>query len=169
VDLLTRHGFASRFSVFSLIGAGVFFAGLGLQVALVRYGHTWPDWSYAAQAVFSIELSYLLNRYVTWRDRTVGFWAAAWKFNAQKAFMTVINMAAYALLVRVGMEYIVANVLLTGIFTPVNYFAGDLLVFARGARGGAPEDCPAFAICVVSCRRWSGWWCGCGRWGGSSG
>ena len=54
--------------------------------------------------------------------------------------MTVINMAAYALLVRVGMEYVVANVLLTAIFTPINYFAGDLLVFARGARGGAPQS-----------------------------
>ena len=142
MDLLTRHrhGFASRFSVFSLIGAGVFFAGLGLQVGLVRYGHLGPDWAYAAQAVFSIELSYLLNRYLTWRDRTIGFWASAWKFNAQKTFMTVINMAAYALLVRVGMQYVVANVLLTAIFTPVNYFAGDLLVFARGARGGAPES-----------------------------
>jgi putative flippase GtrA len=140
VDLLTRHGFTSRFSVFSLIGAGVFFAGLALQVALVRYCRTGPDWSYAAQAVFSIELSYLLNRYLTWRDRTVGFWAAAWKFNAQKALMTVINMAAYALLVRVGMEYVVANVLLTAISTPINYFAGDLLVFARGARGGVPES-----------------------------
>ncbi len=105
----------------------------------MRYGHTGPDWSYAAQAVFSIELSYLLNRHLTWRDRTGGWWASAWKFNVQKALMTVINMAAYALLVRVGMEYIVANVLLTAIFTPVNYFAGDLLVFARGARGGAPE------------------------------
>jgi putative flippase GtrA/GT2 family glycosyltransferase len=139
VDHLTRHGFASRFSVFSLIGVGVFLAGLDLQVALVRYGHAGPDWSYAAQAIFSIELSYLLNRFLTWRDRSVGCWASAWKFNAQKGLMTVINMAAYALLVRVGVEYIVANVLLTAIFTPINYFAGDLLVFVGGAGGGAQE------------------------------
>ncbi|HEY1623892.1 MAG TPA: glycosyltransferase [Streptosporangiaceae bacterium] len=125
--------------MFSLIGGGVFVAGLALQVALVRYAHTGPDWSYAAQAVFSIELSYLLNRYLTWRDRTVGFWGAAWKFNAQKALMTVVNMAAYAFLVRLGIEYIAANIALTAIFTPINYFAGDLFVFARGARGGPPE------------------------------
>ena len=53
--------------------------------------------------------------------------------------MSVINLTAYALLVRAGMEYIVANVVLTAIFTPVNYFAADLLVFVRGKHGGPPE------------------------------
>ncbi len=136
---MTRHGYGFRFSLFALIGGLVFIAGLGLQVVLVRYANVGADWSYAAQAIFSIELSYLLNRYLTWRDRSARFWAAAWKFNAQKLLMTVINLTAYALLVRAGMEYIVANVVLTAIFTPVNYFAADLLVFVRGKHTGAPE------------------------------
>jgi putative flippase GtrA len=134
VDHVTRHNHRARFSLFALIGAGVFFAGLVLQVLLVRYAHIGPDPSYAAQAIFSIELSYLLNRHLTWRDRSVGWWAAAAKFNAQKLIMTVINLAAYALLVRLGLEYVVANVVLTAIFTPINYFAADVMVFARGAR-----------------------------------
>jgi putative flippase GtrA len=138
VEHVTRHGYGFRFSLFALIGGLVFIAGLALQVVLVRYARTGADWSYAAQAIFSIELSYLLNRYVTWRDRTAGFWAAAWKFNAQKLLMTVINLTAYALLVRAGMEYIVANVVLTAVFTPVNYFASDLLVFVRGKHSGVP-------------------------------
>jgi len=136
---VTRHGNGFRFTLFALIGGGVFIAGLALQVALVRYANIGADRSYAAQAVFSIELSYLLNRYLTWRDRSAGFWTAAWKFNAQKLLMTVINLTAYALLVRAGVEYIVANVVLTAIFTPVNYFAADLLVFVRGKRNLIPE------------------------------
>ena len=79
-------------------------------------------------------MSYLLNRYLTWRDRDTGFWVACWKFTAQKLVMTVVNMAAYALLVRVGVQYVAANVALTAVFTPVNYFAADVLVFVRPPR-----------------------------------
>jgi putative flippase GtrA len=135
MDRVTPHRF--RFSLFALIGGGVFIAGLALQILLVRYARLGPDSSYAAQAIFSIELSYLLNRHLTWRDRSVGWWSAAVRFNAQKLLTTVVTMAAYALLVRFGLEYVIANVLLTMIFTPVNYFAADLLVFVRGGRGGA--------------------------------
>jgi putative flippase GtrA len=136
-DGVTRHGF--RFSLFALIGGGVFIAGLGLQVLLVRYAHFGPDPAYAVQAIFSIELSYLLNRHLTWRDRSIGWRAAAWKFNVQKLLVTVVNLVAFALLVRFGLEYVAANVLLTAILTPVNFFAADFLVFARGSRRGRPE------------------------------
>lgn len=124
-----------RLSLFSLIGGGVFFAGLFFQVGLVRYFGMNADWSYAAQAIFSIELSYILNRYLTWRDKETGFWIACWKFNVQKLLMTVVNMSAYALLVHVGMQYIVANVLLSAIFTPINYIASHALVFAQSYKG----------------------------------
>ena len=130
--LARRHG--ARLSVFSLIGAAVFFAGLAFQVALVRYAGFGADPSYAAQAVFSIELSYMLNRYLTWRDRDSGFWPACWKFTAQKLVMTVVNMTAYAIMVRAGMQYVAANIALTAIFTPINYFAADMLVFVRPGR-----------------------------------
>lgn len=146
VDHVTRHGYGFRFSLFALIGGLVFIAGLALQVVLVRYANVGADWSYAAQAIFSIELSYLLNRYLTWRDRSAGFWAAGWKFNAQKLVMTVINLTAYALLVRAGMEYIVANVVLTAVFTPVNYFAADLLVFVRGGRPSGRHRDPELTV-----------------------
>src|ERR1700761_4903639 len=76
-----------RFALFGSIGGFVFVAGLALQIALVRYVHMGADSSYAGQTLFSIELSYVLNRYLTWRDRDVGFWLACWKFTVQKAGM----------------------------------------------------------------------------------
>jgi glycosyltransferase involved in cell wall biosynthesis/putative flippase GtrA len=130
--LARSHG--ARLSVFSFIGAAVFVAGVVFQVTLVRYAGFGADSSYAAQAIFSIELSYLLNRYLTWRNSGAGFWLACWKFNVQKLVMTVVNMAAYAVLVRIGLQYIAANVVLTAVFTPVNYFTADLLVFVRPRR-----------------------------------
>ena len=59
---------AGRFTVFSVIGAVVLVLGIAVQALLVwlpagRYG------SYAGQAVFSIEASFLLNWRFTWRDR----------------------------------------------------------------------------------------------------
>jgi putative flippase GtrA len=126
---------AWRLTSFSVVGAFVFIAGLLFQVALVRYAGMGADLSYAAQAVFSIELSYVANRYVTWHGRESGFWTAAWKFNVQKLLMTVVNMTAYALLVHFGMQYVVANIVLTAIFTPVNYVASHVLVFVRSYRG----------------------------------
>jgi putative flippase GtrA len=136
--LARNHG--ARLSVFSFIGAVVFVAGLAFQVALVRYAGLGADLSYAAQAIFSIELSYLLNRYVTWRDRDIGFWLACWKFTAQKLVMTVVNMTAYALLVRAGVQYVAANIALTAVFTPVNYLAADLLVFVGAGLRGRPRE-----------------------------
>jgi Glycosyltransferase like family 2/GtrA-like protein len=75
------------------------------------------------------------NRYLTWHGKESGFWTAAWKFNVQKLLMTVVNMTAYVLLVRFGMQYVLANIVLTAIFTPVNYVASHVLVFVRSYRG----------------------------------
>ena len=44
----------------------------------------------------------------------------------------VLNLALYAGLLRLGMNYLVANVALTVVFTVVNYVAGDRLVFIPG-------------------------------------
>ncbi len=119
-----------RLPIFGLIGGGVFIIGLIMQVALVEKFGMASVPAYVVQGIASIQLSFLLNRYLTWRDRSVSFWRAMWRFNAQKAFMTAINMGAYAILVRLGMQYIAANIVLTAVFTPVNYVIGHYWSFA---------------------------------------
>jgi glycosyltransferase involved in cell wall biosynthesis len=124
-----RH--ATRFGAFGVIGAAVFLAGLAGQVALVRVLRWDAVAAYAVAGVASVQLSFLLNRYLTWRDRDVRFVGALWRWNTQKAAVTAVNMAAYAVLVRLGVQYVVANVALTAVFTPVNYVLGHYWSFRR--------------------------------------
>ncbi|HMH89660.1 MAG TPA: glycosyltransferase [Streptosporangiaceae bacterium] len=136
--VLARHG--ARFTAFSAIGALVLVAGIAVQALLVA-AHAGRYGSYAGQAVFSIEASFALNWRVTWRDRRSPFWPAAWRFNVQKLALTAPNFALYALLLRVGLGWLAANLAVTAVFLAANYVTGDLWTFtatrvARKSRDG---------------------------------
>ena len=126
-----------RFGLFSVIGGVVFLAGLALQAALTSVLHLPPMLSFAIQAAASVEASYGLNRWLTWRDRGAPFWASFVRFNAQKAVTVALNLALYAVLLRLGVNYLLANIGLTAVFTVVNYVAGDRFVFIS-AKAGPP-------------------------------
>lgn len=130
-----QHGM--RFTWFSLVGAAVFLIGTGFQWLLIRAG-AGPDWSYAGQAVFSIELSFALNRWLTWRIREVRLLTAAVRWNTQKLALTVPNFLGYALLVRVGLNWLAANIAITAIFTVVNYMGADVWSFRSARRHRRP-------------------------------
>jgi glycosyltransferase involved in cell wall biosynthesis/putative flippase GtrA len=127
-NLIARH--RTRFVTFSVIGALIFVLGLALQALLVQLWHANSVTSYAAVGVGSIQASFVLNRWLTWKDRQVSFWLACYRFNVQKVVTAVLNFLLYAELVRLGVNYLVANVLMTGVFTIVNYVAGDSWAFA---------------------------------------
>ena len=73
-----------RFLTFSAIGGAVFVLGLGLQLALTGHWHVPPVASYLTQAVVSVETSFLLNRWLTWRDRSTPFWRAFTRFTSRR-------------------------------------------------------------------------------------
>ncbi len=125
------EGTGRRLTIFGLIGAGIFVMGLAMQAVLTGKWHMAADASYVTQGTISIELSFLLNRWLTWRDRNVRFWPAFGRYNVQKAVTSVLNLAAYAALVGLGMNYLLANIVLVGVFSAINYVAGDVLVFTR--------------------------------------
>jgi putative flippase GtrA/GT2 family glycosyltransferase len=129
------EGHGKRFTIFSAIGGVIFVLGLALQVALTGWWHLPAFGSYLVQAAVSVELSFVLNRWLTWRDRDTPLWTAVARFNAQKTVTVALNAALYAGLLDLGMNYLIANVVLTIVFTAVNYAAGDKLVFSpRKAR-----------------------------------
>jgi 4-amino-4-deoxy-L-arabinose transferase-like glycosyltransferase/putative flippase GtrA/GT2 family glycosyltransferase len=143
---LDRRG--ARFVLFSAIGGFVFLMGLGLQAVLTGSWHVPPVVSYAIQAVVSVEASFLLNRWLTWRDRGTPFWLAFARFNLQKTVTIALNLALYAGLIRLGMNYLIANIVLTAVFTVVNYVAGDRLVFIPGTTQSAEPATPAAPMLV---------------------
>jgi GT2 family glycosyltransferase len=129
---LAQH--RSRFASFSFIGVVVLVFGVAVQALAVRLG-AGAYGSYALQAIFSIELSFALNRRLTWQTRNVGLWGSCLRFNVQKLLLTIPNLALYALLVRLGSGWLIANLATTAVFTAVNYMTGDIWSFAtQGAR-----------------------------------
>ncbi len=143
---LDRRG--SRFMVFSAIGASIFLMGLGVQAVLTGGWHVPPVASFFIQGVISVETNFLLNRWLTWRDRGTPFWPACARFNAQRTVTIALNLVAYAGLIRLGMNYLIANIVLTAAFTAVNYLAGDRLVFIPGAAGRAEPAAPPAPVLV---------------------
>jgi cyclic beta-1,2-glucan synthetase len=81
----------------------------------LRQVRNWWDKTLGTLQVQTPDLSvnFLLNRWLTWRDRDTPFWTAFARFNAQKAVTIALNLACYAGLIRLGMNYLAANVLLT--------------------------------------------------------
>jgi putative flippase GtrA len=135
--LLGEHGV--RFASFSVIGGFVFVLGLALQAFLVQVWGLGSIASYLVQAVVSIEASFLLNYYWTWRDKKARFWSAWYRFNTQKIITSVFNLLIYAALVAVHVNYLVANVATTAIFTAVNYVIGNSWTFVPSK---GKNNCP---------------------------
>jgi putative flippase GtrA len=115
---------ARRLVLFNAIGLAVFALGTLLQWPLVK--PLGPAWSYAVQTVVSVEASWALNRWLTWRDRHPGTGTSLWRWNAQRAVSTALNYGFYLGLMRLtAMGWLDANVISTALFVPVNYVVGD--------------------------------------------
>jgi glycosyltransferase AglI len=119
---------ARRFGKFGGVGAIVLVLGTAFQWALIALG-SGKTASYLGQAVFSIELSFVLNRWLTWSDRRIDLISALSKWNAQKLALTVPNVVVYSWLIRLGWNWLAANMALTAVFTVINYVGGNVWSF----------------------------------------
>ena len=137
-QLARRHG--AKLAAFSVIGAAVFALGLVLQVILVQKARIDPVAAYVAQTAICIQVAYLLNRYITWRDRDVRFWAACLRFNIQRMIVTAPSVFVYAALTRLGMGYLIASAITTAAFTLLNYAVGHVWSFAPDSSAAAAPD-----------------------------
>ena len=123
-----RH--RARLITFGVIGGFVFSLQFVLQTVLVQVWHAGPVVSYIGVIVFCIQLSFLLNRRFTWRDRQIRVLVACYRYNSQKAVTTAVNLAFYAGIVKLGTNYHLANIVTAGFFTLVNYTLGNSWAFA---------------------------------------
>ena len=92
-ELLRQHG--NKFASFSLIGGGIFVAGLLIQAVLTTGLHVPSLASYLVQAVASVEASYFLNRWLTWKGIRTSFWSSFLRFNLQKVVTVTANLILY--------------------------------------------------------------------------
>ena len=117
-----------KFYLFCVIGGVVFVVGTAVQWLLVHRG-VGATVSYVLKGVVSIELSFALNRLLTWRERHIDLVGALVKWSAQKLVMSAPDVAVYALLVRLGMNWLTANIVVTGLFSGINYVGAHLWSF----------------------------------------
>ncbi len=128
----------TRFAAFSVIGAAIFVMGIAIQAWLTGRLHMNAYLSFLLQGIVSVQASFVANYYWTWRDQDVAFWPACGKFNAQKVAVSVGNLVVYAALVEFGMNYLLANVVTTAVFTVANYVMSHLWVFTSRKDAAAP-------------------------------
>jgi putative flippase GtrA len=112
-----------RIALFAINGINVFAVGLLIQVLLVRYEGMGHVSSYIVQTVASVQMNFLLSRFLTWRDRDVHLIRALARFNVQQLAVTGLGMAGYAGLEQLGINYIGANVAVTALLTPVSFLS----------------------------------------------
>ena len=140
-ELRSEHG--KRLLSFSLIGFGVFAAGLGMQAALVQVADLPKVPVYVVLLILSVQVNFLANYHWTWGDRGSPFWRSCWRYNIKRAAGTLVNAGLYPILIHCGMNYLVANTLLVVTLTPVNYLLGHFWTFATDndrAREHKPPD-----------------------------
>ncbi|MEO7001780.1 MAG: GtrA family protein, partial [Ktedonobacterales bacterium] len=128
--------FLRRVTSFGFVGGFVALTGLTLQYALVQYAGLDKHVAYLIQSVVSIELNFFINNFLTWRDRRApgfsGLFKAWARFHLVRVFTVLLNQLLYAVLLFLGVQYLLANVLCILIILVINYWSGDKFIFKSG-------------------------------------
>lgn len=123
---------------FGVVGVTVMAAGFLTLLLLVQVAGIDPHLAYLVQALVSVELSFVMSRYWTWRDRrgrTPAAVAREWRrFHASRIVSIPANQALFSLLVVSGATIWTANALCIALTTTVNWLVGHHLVFGPGDR-----------------------------------
>lgn len=139
----SEHG--KRLTSFSLIGFAVFALGICFQALLVRLTHVPAVPAYVVQVVLSVQANFVANLRWTWSDRNAPFWRSCLRYNIKRAAGTALSLALYPLLIKLGMNYLIANGALVVLLTPANYVLGHWWTFAsrdRQPRDVIPDEAP---------------------------
>lgn len=118
-----------RFVGFSLVGGFVFVLGIVLLAGLVELMHIDKYLAGILTTAISLQVNFLLNKYLNWRSRPGDFLSQWLKFHATRIGVAMISQTVYAVLVYLGFHYLMVTVLCTiaGLF--VNYIGSEKIVF----------------------------------------
>lgn len=118
-------------------GGLAFLFGLGVQTAFINLG-TGHIAAYVLQNVFSTQLSFLLARYITWRDRRVRFFPTLARYNIQQISTTLLSIILFACLDKLGMNYAVANLMVTLMVAPLAFLVAHKWSIAERKAAAEP-------------------------------
>lgn len=89
--------------------------------------------SYVIQTIVSVELNFIGNYSIAWRDRRgqTNLLKAHVTFWATRGIMIFINPFIFAALTAVEIKYALAQLIVIVLTTVLNYYASDKLVFLK--------------------------------------
>jgi putative flippase GtrA len=97
------------------------------------------------QNIFSTQFSFLLARYITWRDRQVRFFPTLARYNLQQISATLLSIILFAVLDKLYVQYALANFLVTIIVAPLSFLVAHKWSIAEREGSTGAEAWPAIA------------------------
>ncbi|MCL2582549.1 MAG: GtrA family protein [Streptosporangiales bacterium] len=123
-------------------GAVAFLFGLGVQTAFISMG-TGHFVAYVLQNIFSTQFSFLLARYITWRDRQVRFFPTLVRYNIQQISTTLLSIMLFGVFDKFGTNYALANFLVTLIIAPLAFLVAHKWSIAERETASPQAVAPA--------------------------
>lgn len=117
-------------------GGLAFLFGLGVQTAFISMG-AGHFVAYVLQNVFSTQFSFLLARYVTWRDRQVRFFPTLARYNVQQISTTLLSIVLFGIFDKLGTNYALANFIVTLLIAPLAFLVAHKWSIAERDEAGA--------------------------------
>jgi cellulose synthase/poly-beta-1,6-N-acetylglucosamine synthase-like glycosyltransferase len=141
-----------KFVQFGAIGGSVFALGMALLYGMVEILHVSPLFANAVQLIVTFWLNYVLNKKITWRERSINR-TAAHKFLVSRGATTAINYFLFAWLISLhyaftfygqtfsfGINYLVANIITLIAVMALNYEISDRWAFAEPKEKGSRRE-----------------------------
>lgn len=118
------RGARKRLITFAANGLLIFIIGVAVQWILIHRLGMGNISSYIIKSVLSVQLTFLLSRYLTWGDRDIALLPALARWNVQQLVITGLGVGLYIGLDHFGLNYIAGNVAVAVIFTPTSFVIG---------------------------------------------
>ena len=132
--ILNRERFR-RVLKFGLVGGSVTLLGIVGLYLLVDILSIQENLAYFLLTILSLQVHFILNDKFTWAgESNLGsFWHKWMKFHASRGVVAGFNQLLFALLILIGLHYMVANLVCIAFGAGFNFLAGELFVFRNSS------------------------------------
>ena len=132
---------------FAAVGLTSLLFGTVSLIFFVEVVHLSNTIAYAIQTVVAVEVNFILNCTITWRDRTQGkFWRSWWRYHLSRVFTIIFNQILFNSLVYIHTPYLLAFSVCIVVSLFINYTIGEKLVFKQHNNADHREDLPTVAV-----------------------